>query len=83
MKITLKMLAEKKACDEAIELFIKNFSSQGSPDHTEILSRLHEKKLSIYAEWLLQKFKLDGVVKWYYESGKIWYTIHFAKGNRK
>jgi hypothetical protein len=81
MKITLKMLLDKDACDKLLLLFIEHFCKDGSPDHTEILQKLDEQKHPCaYGGWLLENFGLSGTSTWWHKSGVKLGEIPYVNG---
>jgi antitoxin component YwqK of YwqJK toxin-antitoxin module len=70
MKITLKMLEEKDACEPGVDWFIEHFGRDGSPDHTEILQKLYEQKhTDVYGGWMLRRFGLSGISTYWNDNG--------------
>jgi antitoxin component YwqK of YwqJK toxin-antitoxin module len=81
MKITLKMLAEEKACEPGVDWFIEHFGRDGSPDHTEILQKLYEQKhTDVYGDWMLRSFGLSGVATYWYRNNVKMCETQFVNG---
>jgi len=55
MNITLALLKEKNACQEALFTFVEKFGENGSPSAPEIFAALADLKRRDWLEWLIGK----------------------------
>lgn len=79
MKINVKILIEKEACEEIINYFIKTFGRNAEVNVYKVIEKCHEDKNN-YSEWLYKKFQLTGEVVRYYWSGELQWRGNYKDG---
>ena len=80
MEITYDLLAEKKACCNALVEFKEHFGAE-SVDVWDLIELLEEKKDSEgYISWLFKAFKLTGICRAWWDNGKLWSEHGYKDG---
>ena len=70
--ITLSFLKEKKACEDGIEWFNKNFGNEANVDKVkELLIKEKQYNWLEWLGWLYENAELTGEFKWYYDNGQL------------